>query len=119
MLFAALPINSMDGILPNTLSDSITGGGLFDVVSILSGSQINFSFAFDIGAVVSGTFDGGHVWALPAPIWFTKSSSNEIIKIPTYTANGTVAIHSMYNNSNYIGSGDTTSITVIFYKKKS
>lgn len=121
VLFAALPINSMDGILPNTLSDSVTGGGLFDIVNISSGSNISFSFSFDIGAVVSGTFNGGYQWVLTAPIWFTKPSSIQTIKIPiaSYnTVNETPYIATMYIDLGSIGGGDTTRITVIFYKKR-
>lgn len=115
MLFAALPINSMDGILPNTLSNSVTGGGLFDIVDIKSGTtSISYPSQFDIAAILSTTAINNVSALLFAPYWFTKPSSSYNVYFQT----------SFEGNINFYVVIDTTSIwnfrimTVIFYKKK-
>lgn len=121
MLFAALPINSMDGILPNTLSDSVTGGGLFDIVDIKSGSMVNYPVSFDIAAILSISFRDGYPWLLSSPYWFLKPLERIPLAFPyaLYSSNSmTPSSGTLYIDTTYVGGGHTNMCTVIFYKKR-
>lgn len=115
MLFAALPMNSMDGILPNTLSDSVTGGGLFDIVDIKSGtSSISYPSQFDIAAILSTTSSNKISALLFAPYWFTKPNLSYNVYFQT-SFEGSITF-SVVIDTNRIW--NFSAMTVIFYKKR-